>query len=191
MRQSLPMAGNIWHNDSNMSDHKIIEREGFAKGSLIMTEGEDAYGAYLLQSGRARVFSESNGKKVEFSILNPGDIFGETALIKDGVRSASVEAIEDCTVILIRREDFKNRLKKSDKAIQAIVKMLTERVLASNSEIVKSKGVNIDNFIALLNQIFKDLLEAMPAEDKGEFKKDAFPVLAQMIDVIEKYRDKL
>jgi len=61
----------------------------------------------------------------------------------------------------------------------------------ANSELMKSKGVNIDNFIALLNQIFKDLLEAMPKQDKGAFKDDAFPVLGEMIDVIEKYRDKL
>lgn len=174
-----------------MSQKNLIERDGFAKGSLIVREGDEAYSAYLMQSGRARVFSENNGKQVEFSILNPGDIFGETALILDGVRTASVEALEDCTVIIIRREDFNRRLKSSDKAIQAVVKMLSTRVMTSNSELLKSKGVNIDNFIALLNQIFKDLLEAMPNEDKGAFKNDAFPVLGEMINVIEKYRDKL
>lgn len=184
------MTDNVWHNDSAMSDN-IIERDGFAKGSLIVREGDEAYSAYLLQSGRARVFSESNGKKVEFSILNAGDIFGETALVMDGVRTASVEALEDCTVILLRREDFEKRLGSSDKAIQAVVGMLSKRVMASNSELVKSKGINIDNFIALLDQIFKDLLEAMPKKDKSSFRADAFPVLAQMIDVIEKYRDKL
>ena len=174
-----------------MSQKNLIERDGFAKGSLIVREGDEAYTAYLLQSGRARVFSESNGKQVDFSILNPGDIFGETALIIDGTRTASVEALEDCTVVLIRREDFAARLKKSDPAIRGVVQMLSRRVMNANSELMKSKGVNIDNFIALLNQIFKDLLEAMPKQDKGAFKDDAFPVLGEMIDVIEKYRDKL
>ncbi len=175
----------------NNKTHNIIEREGFAKGSIIVKEGEEAYCAYILQSGRARVYSDKTGKKVEFSILNPGDIFGETALVMNGVRTASVEAMEDCTLVILRRDDFKARLKKSDKAIQAVVNMLSQRILHSNAEIIKSKGVNIDNFIALLNQIFRDLLEAMPVEDKDNFKSDAFPVLNDLITVIEKYRDKL
>jgi len=174
-----------------MTGTGIIERERYAAGSLIVKEGEDAHSAYLLQSGTARVFLESKGKKVEFSILTKGDIFGETALIIDGKRTASVEAVEDCTVVLIRREDFRARLKKSDPAIRAVVKMLSRRVMISNAELMKSKGVNIDNFIALLSQIFKDLLLVMPEEDKSDFKLDAFPILDAMINVIEKYRDKL
>lgn len=172
-------------------NNNIIEREGYAKGALIVKEGEEAYSAYLLQSGRASVFSENNGKRVEFSILNEGDIFGETALIMDTNRTASVEALEDCTVVVIRRDDFEQRLKKSDAAIRAVVNMLSRRVMNANTEIMKTKGVNIDSFIVLLNQIFKDLLEAMPEVDKGAFKDEAFPVMKDIIAVIEKYRDKL
>ena len=175
-----------------MSDRKMIERDGFAKGSLIVREGDEAYVAYLLQSGKARVFSQNDkGKRVELGILEPGDIFGETALLMDGIRTASVEATEDCTVILIRRDDFAARLENSDPAIRAVVNILSKRMIDTNAEVIKSKGVNIDNFIMLLNQIFKDLLEAMPKSDKEAFKSDAFPVMNELIDVIEKYRDKL
>jgi CRP-like cAMP-binding protein len=158
---------------------------------LIVTEGEEAYVAYIIQSGRVRVFTQNDGKKLEFSVLEPGQIFGEVALIQDTVRTASVEAIEDCNLIIITRDAFKHKLIKSDPTIRAVVEMLSARVVKSNKEIVKSKGVNVNSFIALLNQLFVDLLAAMPTEDKETFKSEAFPVMKEMTRVIEKYRDKL
>jgi CRP-like cAMP-binding protein len=185
------MVGSIWHNDSIMVSKRILERQFFAKGKNIFVEGDDAFSAFIVQSGLISVYSVKDNKKIEFSKLGAGDIFGEMALIQDGQRNASVQAIEDTTVIVVTRDDFNLRLEKSDSMIRAVVDMLSQRLMSSNSEIIKSKGVNIDSFIALLNQLFIDLLEAMPNDEKDSFKADAFPVLKQLVKVIEKYRDKL
>ncbi len=185
------MCGNVWHNDSNMSQQSVLERRFYPKGKVIVKEGEEAYVAFIIQSGRVSVYSEKEGKRVEFSQLKTGDIFGETSLIMNAPRTASVEALEDCNMIVIRRDDFEKKLIKSDATIKAVIQMLSKRIMNSNAEMVKFKGVNVDSFISLLNQLFRDLLEAMPEEDKGEFKQNAFPVLGELIQVIEKYRDKL
>lgn len=179
------------HNDSIMTATQVLERRFYSKGKLIVKEGEEAYVAFIIQSGTVSVFSSKNGQKIEYSKLGVGDIFGETSLIQDKARSASVEAAEDCNLIVITRDVFNNKLLKSDSTIQAVVKMLTARMLKSNEEIKKTKGVNIDSFISLLNQLFRDLLEAMPNEDKDEFRTDAFPAMKSLADVLEKYRDKL
>lgn len=169
----------------------VLERRFYPQGKRIVTEGEEAFVAYIIQSGKVSVFTEKDGKKVEFSKLEPGQIFGEVALIQDTVRTASVEALEDCNMIVITRDAFKHKLLKSDVTIKAVVEMLSARVMKSNEELVKTKGVNVNSFIALLNQLFVDLLAAMPDEDKGTFKDEAFPVMKDLIQVIEKYRDKL
>ncbi len=185
------MHDDVWHNDSNMSQKNVLERRFYPKGKVIVKEGDEAYVAFIIQSGVVSVFSEKDGKKVEFSKLKTGDIFGETSLIMSVKRSASVEALEDCNMIVIRREDFESKLDKSDATIKAVVQMLSKRILNSNAEMLKAKGVNVDSFISLLNQLFRDLLDAMPDEDKGSFRDQAFPVLGDLIKVIEKYRDKL
>lgn len=169
----------------------ILERRFFPQDSLICEEGEEAYVAYIVQAGKVRVFSLKDGKRIEFATLEAGDVFGETALVLDGKRSASVEAITDCNMIVITREAFNNKLEKSDPTIRAVVRMLSERMKKSNYEIVKSKGVNVDSFIALLNQLFRDLLEMMPEDKKTEFRKDAFPLLKDLIKIIEDYREYL
>lgn len=169
----------------------ILERRFYPKGKIIVREGEEAYVAYIIQSGKVRVFSEKEGKKVEFSILEAGQIFGEVALIQDVTRTASVEAIEDCNMIIITRDAFRYKLHKADPTIKAVLEMLSARVMKANSEVLKSKGVNINSFIALLNQLFKDLMLSMPDDDRDAFKSEAFPAMKQLVEVLEKYRDKL
>jgi CRP-like cAMP-binding protein len=170
---------------------KILERRAFTKGQRIVNEGDEAYTAFMIQSGKVRIYSLKGNKKIELGMLEPGDIFGETAVVVGGTRTASAEAAEDCNLIVIHRDDFQAKLEKSDPTIRAVVDMLSQRLIQSNAEVLKSKGVNIDSFIALLNQIFRDLLDAMPEEDKDAFKAEAFPVMKDLIKVIEKYRDKL
>lgn len=80
---------------------------------------------------------------------------GEMALISDQVRSASVETLEDCNLILISRPEFEERLKKSDRAIQAMVKMLTKRVAESNVSIT-GKIVALNNLESAAAEVYEE-----------------------------------
>ncbi len=110
----------------------ILERRYVPKGTVVIKEGEEAYAAFLIQSGSVRVFQERNGKKVELAILGMGEICGEMALINDKPRGASVETAEDCNLVVITRSAFEDKLKNTDTTIQAIVKMLIKRVESAN-----------------------------------------------------------
>lgn len=169
----------------------VLERRFYPQGKLIVKEGEDAFIAFIIQSGKVRVFSEKDGKKVEFSTLEAGQIFGEIALIQDTVRTASVEALEDCNMIIITRDAFKHKLMKSDPTIKAVIQMLSARMTKSNAEVMKTKGVNVNSFIALLNQLFTELATQMPIEERDAFRSEAFPIMKELVSVIEKNRDKL
>ena len=45
-------------------------------------------------------------------ILHPGQLVGETAPFRSLARNASVVAVDECTVLAIRGEDFKRVVKK-------------------------------------------------------------------------------
>ena len=87
----------------------IYDRVAFEKGKVIIKEGDTHAQAYLIQSGRVGVYTERDGKKIELAVLGKGEIVGEMALISDQVRSASVETLEDCNLILISRPEFEER----------------------------------------------------------------------------------
>ncbi|SFZ78050.1 Crp/Fnr family transcriptional regulator [Chitinimonas taiwanensis] len=79
----------------------------FAKGAIIITEGEAGSSMFLLMQGRVKVYvSDSNGKEYVLAVLGPGEYVGELALLDDEPRTASVETEEQSTFLVIQKEDF-------------------------------------------------------------------------------------
>jgi len=80
----------------------------FDAGTLLIKEGESGDAAYLIVSGRCRVFRGAMGPTTSARILGPGEIFGELAVLLDSPRTASVEALDACTVLVIDRETLES-----------------------------------------------------------------------------------
>lgn len=118
-----------------MSKERIIlERKFVPQGTVIIKQGDDAFAAYLIQSGRVSVTRLENGKEILLAELGVGEICGEMALINEAARTASVVALEDCNLIIITKAAFEQKLENTDPTIQAIVEMLIERMIQSNKE---------------------------------------------------------
>ncbi len=70
-------------------------------GDLIVRQDEHGDSMFVLLEGNASVLHRANGKSIELARLGPGDFFGELALVDEGPRSADVEAIGACTLVII------------------------------------------------------------------------------------------
>src|SRR5437660_12219678 len=94
---------------------------GFAKGSLIIREGDPAGPLYVIEKGRARAFSgDGNGRQMNLAFYREGDFFGELSVLNNAPRAASVEAFTDCQLLALAREavsDLLNRFPEFDKLI--------------------------------------------------------------------------
>lgn len=84
---------------------KMVE-ERFPAGAWIIRQGNEGDKLYLMRSGTAEVISEDFGRHEFLRRLNPGDVFGEVALITKQPRTASVRALEDVRVLSLSKEDF-------------------------------------------------------------------------------------
>ncbi len=82
----------------------------YKAGDLIVREGGQGDEAYIIKSGECRAFKTVDGEDVELRIMGNGEVFGETAILTDGPRSASVEAITDVTVAVIKGRQFEEEL---------------------------------------------------------------------------------
>jgi tRNA A-37 threonylcarbamoyl transferase component Bud32 len=76
----------------------------FAAGSIIMEEGAPGDAAYVIVRGTCQVFRILRGKKFVLRRMGPGEVFGETAILSSRPRSASVEALEELTVMVVTAE---------------------------------------------------------------------------------------
>ncbi len=74
----------------------------FAKGSIIISEGDEALALYVILSGELKVYTTTHcGKEIILRVLGPGDYFGELTLFDDASRSASVKANEACELLAV------------------------------------------------------------------------------------------
>ncbi len=112
----------------------------YKTGDMILRKGAPALQAYLVLQGRVRVYLEEGSRTIELAQLGPQEIFGETALLSSGEPfSASVSALEDCTLQIITPETFQALLAQADPTLQALLRMLTQRLQATNQALLKSE----------------------------------------------------
>ncbi|MCB1650506.1 MAG: cyclic nucleotide-binding domain-containing protein [Alphaproteobacteria bacterium] len=161
----------------------ILERRYYAEGDVIVREGELGECAYLIQSGAVEVFAENEDHNVPLAVLEVGQIFGETALISDAPRTASVRASKDCNLIIITRLDLEEKLKKSDGTIRAIVRMLMQRLSKSNNSMVQIKN-DISDLKSAATIIYENVSARLPPDRRQEFKQRVLPRLEEFLQEV-------
>ena len=119
----------------NALDNMITYQEG----DLIIKKGEQAEKAYMVVSGKVRVFLEEDDKQVELATLEEDHIFGETAIFSNQNYGANVEALEETELFIITPESLNEMLKGSDPIIRAILRMLIDRLQSTNEALLKSE----------------------------------------------------
>lgn len=84
-----------------------ISKEKFQLGDFIFFEGDVETHFYIIESGVVSIFTKNKqNQKIEVARLKDGEIFGEFALIDQGKRTASAQAITDVKVMKISAEGY-------------------------------------------------------------------------------------
>ena len=82
----------------------------FMPGTVIVREGDVGDTAYMIVSGRCRAFRDLPDGDETLAIMEAGDVFGEMALLLDEPRAASVEAVDQVTVLVLRVDEADRRI---------------------------------------------------------------------------------
>jgi serine/threonine-protein kinase len=95
-------------------------------GAAIVREGEPGDAAYVLVEGQCAVERELGGQPARVRLLSPGAVFGETALLSNEPRTATVRAVGRATVKVVTATAFAKELERSE-LLAAVVRQLSER----------------------------------------------------------------
>jgi CRP-like cAMP-binding protein len=104
------------------------ESLSFVAGDLILKEGAFSDKAFLIKSGKVRVFRNEGSKEDDIATLGVGQIFGEMSLIAKNQHMASVEALTDVVLIPISAETLDKKLENTDPLIKTILRALIDRL---------------------------------------------------------------
>lgn len=111
----------------------------YRPGDKIISQGEEATSAYMILSGKVRVYLEDGTKIVELAELGEDQIFGESALITSEPYGANVEAVEPTEIYVITPQSLHEMLGTTDPIIRALIQMLIARLKATNEALLKSE----------------------------------------------------
>ena len=119
-------------------DTKVINQifrlgliQNFQAGDMIIREGQHGGNLHILINGKAEVFKSIKGgspKGKELSKLVRGSVFGEMSVFDGAPYSASVKAVSDCDVHIIRGSDFEAFLKANPLPSYVIFKTLISSI---------------------------------------------------------------
>lgn len=129
-----------------------VETVEFAKGETILREGEPGDCLYLIVEGSVQVLSKGD----ILAEIGLGGCIGEGALLKDGIRNATVLASEEVTLFQIKRATI-NRLSERCRQLRFRLRQLQrdreqtnienalERNLLKNAPFLSGAGGDLIN----------------------------------------------
>jgi CRP/FNR family transcriptional regulator, cyclic AMP receptor protein len=100
-------------------------------GEVVCTEGEPGHEFYVIAEGEAAV--ERGGHTV--TKLHTGDYFGELALLDRGPRSATVRAMSDCRLYVLRETSFVSLLNEVPALAQKLLAALAARLRRAEADV--------------------------------------------------------
>ncbi len=156
---------------------ELTREKQYPKGSVILFEDDPGDSLFIVRSGRVKVVLVSeDGREVILGVLGVGEHFGELSLIDDQPRSAHVIAMEDATLLVLRRDDFRRRVEVNPSVAWALLAELSRRLRRADGKIGGLVLLDVPGRIA---QLLLDTADegGTPAIDKPLTHQ----VIAQMI----------
>ncbi len=144
------------------------------RGKILYMPEDTSEVLFLLKEGRIQLYRISpDGKKLVIGTIAPGAIFGEMALIGQGMHNTFAEATEDCVLLVMSREDVERLLVTKPMVALRIFEELGSRLKETESRLeeIAFKGIPA-RLASLLLQLAgehgDDTITGMTHQDLGE-----------------------
>lgn len=156
---------------------ELTREQKFAKGALIVSEGDPGDALFVVRSGEVKVvLVGDDGREVILKVLGVGDHFGELALIDGRPRSAHVVSTMASSLLVLRRADFRRQVEQNPQVAWGLMVELSQRLRQADGTIGSLVLLDVPGRVA------KVLLEhATPGEPATLVKQLTHQTIAQMI----------
>jgi len=118
----------------------LIKKKNYPKNTILFSKGDATNHLYIVRYGSVKLYETSeDGRQQILRLLEPGDFFGELALImEEQYALLNAETLEDTGICLLSRDDFRKLIHQSPEISLGVMQALTDRL------------ANAENFISTL-----------------------------------------
>jgi CRP/FNR family cyclic AMP-dependent transcriptional regulator len=165
----VPVFSTLEREDLERIAELAVPR-AFEPGQVVFREGDASDTCYIVRSGRARAVREhSGGRTITLATFGTGDIFGELALFEDERRSATVEAIEQCSVVAVLGPDMRRLMVEHPGISARLVIALGRRLRETNERLSRQSFQTVQSRVAVV-------LSELVAQERGAEEGDGADV---------------
>src|SRR5262245_34419636 len=129
------IAGDDIFRDLEPPQREQLERRisytTYPAGHLFYAPEDQGDRLLILRQGRVRIYKLSpEGRALTLLVLQPMSIFGEMMLVDEWVQDSFAEAITECVVGALGREDLRHVLDANPAVALRFMEMMTQRLRA-------------------------------------------------------------
>jgi len=133
--KSVPLFASLSSDQVNRIA-SLTTTKNYIKENVIFFEEDDGDSFFIINKGHVKVAKFSDeGKEFILSMLGPGDFFGDMSLLDGSPRSATVIALEDTQVTILRRTEFHAVLREHPAIAIQLLAELSNRIREANRKI--------------------------------------------------------
>lgn len=121
------------------------------KGKIFYQPQDTSEVLFILKKGRVQLYRLSpEGKKLVVATIGPGTIFGEMAIIGQGMHNAFAEAAEDCLLCVMSRHDVERLILNKPSVALRVMEVMAQRLNKAESQLEDMAFKSIPTRLALL-----------------------------------------
>jgi CRP/FNR family cyclic AMP-dependent transcriptional regulator len=117
----------------------VGEEKTVKKDELVFDEDSKGDSMYVIKSGAVKISKKVKNQENTIAVLNPGEFFGEMALLDGLPRSAAVRATADSELFMVSLDGYQKLRKEKPhtalKLMDIIIKVLSNRLRQANKNL--------------------------------------------------------
>lgn len=137
----------------------------FQPNDIIFCEYEPGDTFYLIQSGRVQIVKIMGDIEKTIDILQPGEIFGEMAILEEAPRSATAIAADQVKALEFNRQNFEVLMQGNPQIALKLLKLFTKRIYDQKRRFMI---LTLDDVQARIADVFLMLSETQPVDEDTE-----------------------
>ena len=133
--ERIPLFSGLGQEELEQVERQAV-RKRYRANTVFIEQGDDANNLYFLIQGRVKILiAGDDGKEIILGEKGPGSYVGELALLGEGIRTASVQTLEDCQFLVLSRQSFESLLRTRPDIALSLLHDLAKKVRSLSDDL--------------------------------------------------------
>jgi CRP/FNR family cyclic AMP-dependent transcriptional regulator len=111
----------------------------YKDGEIVIRQAEEGNCMYSIQSGAVEVYQEKDGQEVLLATLGSSDFFGEMSLFDKDIRSSSVRAKGEATILTVEKSTLMRTIREDPDLAFRLLETLSSRIRSIDGMLTELK----------------------------------------------------